>query len=116
MYKYEGLCYNKRVKTSGAYIALYTIESEVFNMKVIIDGYEVEIKAKSEFSNRFNKDDTLSLLNVINIWQYSEAEITENKYKETGKECYKRVSDKRYEKCAKLHDFIASFGVYDEFN
>lgn len=116
MYKCVKLCYNKRVKRGNAFIALYTIESEVFNMKVMIDGYEVEIKAKSEFSNRFNKEDTLSLLNTINIWQYSEAEISENKYKETGKECHKRVSELRYKKCAKLHDFLASFGIYDEFN
>ena len=85
-------------------------------MLVMIDGYEVEIKAKSEFNNRFNKEDTLNLLNTINIWQYSEAEITEKKYKETGKECYKRVSDNRFEKCKKLHDFLASFGLYDKFN
>lgn len=85
-------------------------------MKVMIDGYEVEIKAKSEYSKRFNKDDTLSLLNIINIWQYSEAELTQKKYEETKKECYKSVSNLRFEKCAKLHDFIASFGVYDKFN
>lgn len=37
-------------------------------MKVVIDGYEVEIKAKSEYSERYNKADTMAVLNTLAIY------------------------------------------------
>ena len=90
-------------------------ESEACIMLVVIDGYEVEIKAKSEFSKRFNKEDTLNLLNTINVWQGAEADRAQARYNETGEECYKNYSKRVYEKCSKLHKFLDSFGIYDKF-
>ena len=37
-------------------------------MKLIIDGYEVEIKAKAVYSNRTNKADTQNFLNKLSVW------------------------------------------------
>lgn len=37
-------------------------------MKVIIEGYEVEIKAKYMTSNRYNKADTIAVLNTLAIY------------------------------------------------
>lgn len=37
-------------------------------MKVIIEGYEVEIKAKFMTSNRYNKKDTMSVLNTLAMY------------------------------------------------
>lgn len=84
-------------------------------MLVMIDGYEVEIKAKSEFAKRFNKEDTLNLLNTINVWQGAEAERAQSRYEATGAECYTRYSKRVYEKCSQLHQFLDSFGIYDKF-
>lgn len=36
-------------------------------MKIIIDGCEVEIKAKSAGKNRYNKTDTMYVLNTLSI-------------------------------------------------
>ena len=82
-------------------------------MKVIIDGYEVEIKAKSPFNKRYNKDDTLSILNTLNRWQIAKARYLEQRHNETGKQCYKNCADNTYKRVSELHEFIASFGTYD---
>ena len=36
-------------------------------MKIIIDGYEVEINAKSTGKKQYNKSDTMYLLNMLSI-------------------------------------------------
>ena len=84
-------------------------------MKVILGGYEVEIKAKTTYNKRYNKDDTLSVLNLLNIWQISEAAMLAHRYEETGKECYKACSDLTYERVSDLHNFLSSFGIYDKY-
>lgn len=37
-------------------------------MKIFIEGYEVEIKAKGGFSERYNKADTMAVLNTLAIY------------------------------------------------
>ena len=37
-------------------------------MKIQINGYEVEIKAKGETAERFNKADTMVVLNLLSIY------------------------------------------------
>ena len=39
-------------------------------MKIIIDGYEIEIKAKSAGKNRYNKTDTMFVLNTLTMLAY----------------------------------------------
>ena len=39
-------------------------------MKIIIDGCEVEIKAKSAGKNRYNKTDTMFVLNTLAMLAY----------------------------------------------
>ena len=85
-------------------------------MRVIIDGYEVEIKAKTSYNKRFNQEDTLNLLNELNLWQYSEAELSERKYQETNTECYNDYAKSVYKRVNELHKFLASYGIYDKYN
>lgn len=40
------------------------------NMKIIIDGYEVEIKAKKAGKNRCNDTDTMFVLNTLTMLAY----------------------------------------------
>ena len=37
-------------------------------MRFTFDGYEIEIKAKNEYSQKFNKADTVSILNSLSIY------------------------------------------------
>lgn len=37
-------------------------------MKLTINGYEVEIKAKANYNSRANKLDTMHFLNTLSIW------------------------------------------------
>lgn len=37
-------------------------------MKLNINGYEVEIRAKDRYSSRANKADTMHFLNTLSIW------------------------------------------------
>ena len=40
------------------------------NMKIIIDGCEVEIKAKSAGKNQYNETDTMFVLNTLTMLAY----------------------------------------------
>ena len=44
-------------------------------MKLIVNGYEIEIKAKKiAFDNRYNKEATQSFLNTISCWASAAAD------------------------------------------
>ena len=64
-------------------------------MKVMINGYEVEIKAKGEFAERFNKEDTKAVLNLLSIYASEAAnryeEIEMNALKRIAKEAHKSI-------------------------
>lgn len=47
-------------------------------MKIIIDGCEVEIKAKSAGKNRYNKTDTMFVLNTLSMLAYEAARSYDN--------------------------------------
>lgn len=49
-------------------------------MKIIIDGCEVEIKAKSAGKNRYNKTDTMFVLNTLSLLAYEAS----NSYDDAG--------------------------------
>lgn len=91
-------------------------------MRFIVDGYEIEIKARDTFHSRFNKDDTLDFLNTVCIWMSEAAKYKnfENKNDsgyytdkpeaiETSKACagyLRRASDE-------LFDQLKEAGAYD---
>lgn len=47
-------------------------------MKIIIDGYEVEIKAKSAGKNRYNKTDTMFVLNTLSMLAFEASRSYDN--------------------------------------
>ena len=49
-------------------------------MKVIIGGYEVEIKAKKYAGGRFNKEDTMEVLNRLSVYALK----AEENYQDAG--------------------------------
>lgn len=55
-------------------------------MKVVIDGYEVEIKAKGGVSERYNEADTMAVLNTLAIYA-GEAAV---RYSDLGLKALKR--------------------------
>ncbi len=58
-------------------------------MKINFDGFEVEIKAKGLYGNRFNKRDTMSVLNTISIMAFESSKVNGMKsWDKIGKEIY----------------------------
>lgn len=48
-------------------------------MKITMNGYEVEIKARASYNSKANKQDTMDLLNSISIWVMEAANDPTNK-------------------------------------
>ena len=73
-------------------------------MKLMIEGKEIEIKVKGEFSERANKQDTLAFLNLVSIAFTESGEywdklagrdcVTARVRKGYGTEIYKYCRDK----------------------
>ena len=76
-------------------------------MKLTINNYEIEIKAKSSYSNRFNKNDTLNLLNILAIAFF-------NSHQRNELEGYTASANRDYENSNNIHDFLDSNGFYDD--
>lgn len=75
-------------------------------MRVIIDGYEVEIKAKKE-SERFNKGETMEVINLIAIL----ASEAEELYREHKK--YDALADMADKISSNCHNVVAKNGGYN---
>lgn len=76
-------------------------------MTLNIDGYTVEIKAKSQFNKRYNKEDTINLLNYISMMAGNSAEL---KIREN-----KPVWANRDEQIAnEIYMFLKLSGAYDK--
>ena len=76
-------------------------------MKFVIDGYEVEIKAKSEYKERFNKDDAKAILNTMAI-AFSEAS---KRYESIG--CYALAKSARTNYW-NIHNELEKVGYFDD--
>lgn len=76
-------------------------------MKLTIDNYEIEIKAKSSYSNRFNKNDTLDLLNILAIAFSNSRQRNEIKG-------YTALANRDDENYNNIHDFLDSNGFFDD--
>ncbi len=66
-------------------------------MKLMINGYEVEIKARATWSKRATKLDAMHFLNSISILAFEAAEYNRMKF---GEDCGKyadRISDEIFE-------------------
>lgn len=66
-------------------------------MKLMINGYEVEIKAKAKWSKRANKEDTMDFLNTISLLASEAAKYNEQiKAHDAVAEWCDRISDEIY--------------------
>lgn len=75
-------------------------------MKLTIDNLEVEIKAKGIYGDRFNKKDTIVLLNKISLLASKAADYySETKFDALQKEA-NDISDE-------IYDFLDSIGAYN---
>ena len=71
-------------------------------MKLRIAGYDVEIKAKADFENRFNKGDTEAFLNHLSLLLGNHED---DSY--LGSEAKKASNE--------IYDTLDELGVYDKF-
>lgn len=76
-------------------------------MTIKIDSYEVEIKAKGRYSNRFNKNDTMDFLNFLSM-AFSNAR---NYHESQG---YESLAELDNECSDNIYNFLDSLGFYDE--
>ena len=76
-------------------------------MKLIIDGYEVEIKAKHTFEQKNNKGAVMGFLNHLSILFHEAGEYNTEHY---GYDCgYQKESDD-------LYQFLKARGCYDDLD
>lgn len=75
-------------------------------MKLTIDKFEVEIKAKGIFGDRYNKKDTIALLNKISLLASRAAEY----YKGTK---FEALQDEAENIGEEIYNFIESIGAYN---
>lgn len=75
-------------------------------MKVIIDGYEVEIKAKKVNTRKNNTKDTMHILSKLEGWAWETAGHME-------KEGYKILADATRKEASSIHDTLGSYGYFD---
>lgn len=75
-------------------------------MKLTIDKFEVEIKAKGFFGDRYNKKDTIALLNKISLLASRAADYySETKFDALQDEA-KNIGDE-------IYNFLESIGAYN---
>lgn len=75
-------------------------------MKVMINGYEVEIKAKYKASDRMNQADTMAVLSQISIW------AGESKYRFQQAGC-NRLAEIAGEAQGTIYDALDAKGYFD---
>ena len=81
-------------------------------MELKFKGYTVEIKAKYEWSKRYNKKDTIALLNTMSCDLMELADYLEKDASEVHRACAKY----RRQESNELFDFLDALGVYDGDN
>lgn len=80
-------------------------EKGELEMKININGYDVEIKAK-KYTERFNKVDTLTLLNYLSILIDESAELD----MERG---FNKVAEFKHEDSLAIYELCKEQGLYD---
>ena len=75
-------------------------------MRLTIDKFEVEIKAKGVYGDRFNKKDTIALLNKISLLAVRAADY----YSGTK---YEALQDEAESISAEIYNFLDSIGAYN---
>lgn len=67
-------------------------------MTVMINGYEVEIKAKGETATKYNKQDTMAVLNLLSIYAAEASNryetISMNALQRNAKEAHNNIFEK----------------------
>ena len=77
-------------------------------MTLTIDGYTVEIKAKSEFNKRYNREDTISILNYISMMAANSAELKMRDNKTAWASRDEQIANE-------IYSFLRIIGAYDNF-
>lgn len=72
-------------------------------MKLTIAGYEVEIKAKKDYNDRFNKADTEDFLNHLSLLLRHSETLDTYMEREANEVSYK------------IYDVLDELGAYDKF-
>ena len=75
-------------------------------MTVMINGYEVEIKAKGEFATKYNKQDTMTILNLLAIY----AAEASNRYEQCGMNALQRIAKDAHKN---IFEKLDSMGYYN---
>lgn len=75
-------------------------------MKLTIDKFEVEIKAKGVFGDRYNKKDTVALLNKISLLASKAADY----YSETK---FDALQGEANDISEEIYNFLDSTGAYN---
>lgn len=76
-------------------------------MKVVIDGYEVEIKARKVGENKTTTKDTMHILSEIEGWAWESARLRE-------KEGYAILARATRKEASSIHDTLNSCGYFDK--
>lgn len=79
-------------------------------MELNFKGYTVDIKAKYSWSTRYNKTDTIALLNTLSCDLMELADYLEQDTNEVYRTCAKF----RRAESNELYDFLDSLGAYDK--
>ena len=83
-------------------------------MKIQIDGFEVEIKARRTNEKRHNKLSTMYFVNWLEGLLFDSARLDSEIYENTHKECYKSVSEQKYDMGRQLYDLLNDMHFYDD--
>lgn len=75
-------------------------------MKVIIDGYEVEIKAKKVGKNKANIKDTMHILSMIEGWAWDSANLSD-------REGFPILANATRKEASHIHETLDSYGYFD---
>ena len=78
-------------------------------MKIVIDGCEIEIKARMQGKTRYNKDDTMCVLNTISVIAH-EASCN---FKKEGSPLFAKKSQ---EVADMIYNLLDSNRLYDTIN
>lgn len=81
-------------------------------MRLIVGSYEIEIKAKKVWHNKFNKADTMALLNSVSLHLSDLAKLM-RKYDNT---IYADdIADIRDNESKEIYAFLDGKGCYDKY-
>lgn len=83
-------------------------------MKIQIDSFEVELKVKRTYEKRCNKLSTMYFINWLEGLLFDSARLDGKIYEDTSKECYKNVSEQKYDMGRQLYELLNEMHFYDD--